>query len=104
MSKYNINIDPKLPSEEETKSFQNFDSVIGDAQNIHRPSYVIQNIHKNFRLVKVVILIMIVLLAVFFSHKYKQKEEKQKEDNKEVSNLHLKESIKHFPYSSSNNF
>lgn len=85
MSKYNINIDPKLPTEEETKSFQNFDSIIGDAQNIHRPSFMVQNIHKNFRLVKIVILIMIVLLAVFFSHKYKEKQDREKESPVETS-------------------
>lgn len=89
MSKYNINIDPELPTKEETKSFQNFDSIIGDAQNIHRPSFVVQNIHKNFRLVKVVILIMIVLLALFFSHKYN--EEQQKKEKREVN--HYKSNI-----------
>ena len=84
MSKYNINIDPKLPTKDETKSFQNFDSIIGDIQNIHKPSYVIQNIHKNFKLVKILILITIILMTLYFSGRTTKQNIRPKNIKKQV--------------------
>ena len=85
MNKYNVHIDPELPSKEETKSFQDFDSIINDVQNVHRPDYIIKNAHKNFRIVKVLILIAVVLMTLYFSHKYNQKKTKTEKNKKEVS-------------------
>ncbi len=84
MSKYNINIDPKLPTKDETKSFQNFDSIIGDIQNIHKPSYVIQNIHKNFKLVKILILITIILMTLYVSIRPSKQDLRPKDIKKQV--------------------
>lgn len=94
MGKYKINIDPQLPSEEETKSFQNFDNILKEYEEVHKPFSFFRNVFKNFKLVKILILIHIVLLALYFSHRHKKTEAENSEkidtiDQKPTSFQHL---------------
>ncbi len=80
MSNFKVHIDPKIPSKKETESYQNFDSIIKDASNIHRPWYVAKNILKDFKLVKILVLIMIVLTVLYFSHQNHENQEKEQQE------------------------
>lgn len=73
MAKYKINIDKKLPSKEETKSYQAFDTVLNDYEEVHKPHRFLWGMLRNFRLVKLFILINIVVFTVYFSHKHREK-------------------------------
>ena len=88
MSKYKINTDPKLPTPAETQRFQNFDNLLKDVETIHRPWYLLHNLFKNFRLLKLVILFITIIMLLFFTSKYyqddkKAHEKKQQEEQSE---------------------
>lgn len=73
MAKYDIHRNPKTPSPEETKKFQNFDSVLNDYESVHKPWWVLQNILKKPKLVRILVLAVIVILTLIITHQQYKK-------------------------------
>lgn len=80
--KYKIHIDPKMPDREEMKKYKNPPRVMDDTKKIHQPGYIIRNLHRDRRLLRLIILIMIVLLTIFLTHEAitEKDQEKSKEE------------------------
>lgn len=83
--KYKIHIDPKMPSREEMKKYKKPPRALNDMKKIHRPGYVLRNLHRDRRLLRLIILIMIVLLTMFLTHEATDKED-DKESPKQEQN------------------
>ena len=68
MAKYKIHTDRPKISKEEAEKHMDFDFVLKQSQKtMHSPLYVLKNIHRNPKLMRKVILMMIILLVVLFS-------------------------------------
>jgi hypothetical protein len=70
MAKHDVHRNPKLPSREDTKKYQNFDSIINDFESVHRPWWMLQNILRKPKLVRILVLAVIVILTLFLTHQH----------------------------------
>ncbi len=70
MAKHDVHRNPKLPSREDTEKYQNFNSIINDYESVHKPWWVLQNILKKPKLVRILVLAVIVILTLIFTHQH----------------------------------
>ena len=87
MSNYKINKDYKAPSDEKIRRAKNFSSILRETQQVHKPWYVLKNIYRKPKLLRLVILLVLVILAFLLIMREEATSEKQKtQDKNEIVN------------------
>lgn len=70
MSKYKININKKPPTNEEINRGKDFNKLIDTYADIHKPQKVIGTIHRNRKMIRLSIILIVILMAFLFSQNY----------------------------------
>ena len=70
MTKYKININKPNPSDEKINESKNFNKFLHTYSELHQPHKLVRTVHKNKKLIRLLILIIIVLFTFLFSQNY----------------------------------
>ena len=66
-TKYKIDIDPQIPSEEKIAETMNFSKLMEQASSLHRPLDLRKKMHKRVTLIMLAVSVVAIALALFFS-------------------------------------
>ena len=67
MSKYKVNIDPEIPSDEQIAKSQDFEKLLKKKDQQYNPVEFRKGMHKKRNLIMIVVTVVAVALALFFT-------------------------------------
>ncbi len=82
MSKYKININKPNPSDKQINESKDFNKFLQTYSELHQPHKIVRTIHKNKKLIRLLILIIILLFTFLFSQNYFETENQVIEQDK----------------------
>ena len=85
MTKYKIHIDPPKASEEDVSKYKNFSALTSEYQKVHTPLYILKNIYRNPKLLRIIILIIIIVFTLIFSIMDHEETKNSNNENKATS-------------------
>jgi hypothetical protein len=79
--RYRIHIDKELPSNQEIRKHQNFDSLLKDYKEMHSPLTLRQKMHRNRKILRIVLIagliVALMVLSIAEGNEHSSTEEKK---------------------------